>query len=488
MFAFPSKPKALGGFSPYLTITNLVSNAVTVDVIFDAADYGLTSVIAEYGEETFELPTLAFLPNSNGITNRTIIVCSSGEISLYGFVSESKEDATMFSVDQFMDLDPWDKYIRGAYLALPANDLGIEHYIVAYPKQYDFTSVFTISALENNTAVNIKFSSNSIPRSPRKFSLQFGESYQVLVTPDTTSSMVVSDKPISVIAASKSETNNVFLLKQMPPKQNFGREFVLTPFEGGSYDYCVIAPVSTIIYTCQVNGASADTNSSVCEEYLVDGLECIQNITANMYQKITSEYPITVVQYMKGYKTSTESVCLAMLIVPPVESYIRTIEFSVIGAGNVFMGIYIISKINTAFEINGEMQDRSLFLKAEIEGMFVYRGVLSRAGRHTITASSSETKFVVIVYGGTYSDTAGKERAVMPTTTSMPTAELDFEGSGAFEGSGEDDFMTKSAVASEETTDVVIGRYSSFFTYSAGLARGTNGNVSLFAFVSYHKL
>ena len=138
VFAFPSKPKALAGFSPYLTVTNLASYSVTVDVIFDTADYGLTSVVAENGDKTLELPTLAFLPNSNGITNRTIIVCSSGEVSLYGFVSESKEDATMFSVDQFMNLDPWDKYIRGAYLALPAKNLGTEHYIVAYPKQQRF--------------------------------------------------------------------------------------------------------------------------------------------------------------------------------------------------------------------------------------------------------------------------------------------------------------------------------------------------------------
>ena len=452
-------------------------------MIFDAADYGLTTVIAENDEETLELPTLAFPPTSNGITNRTIVVCSSGEISLYGFVSESNSDATMFSVDQFMDLDPWDMYIRGAYLALPANDLGTEHYIVAYPKQQDFTSVFTVSALENNTAVNITFSSDSTPRSPRKFLLQFGESYQVLVTPDTTSSMVVSDKPVSVIAASKSETNSVFLLKQIPPKQSFGTEFVLTPFEGGSYDYCIIAPDSTTINTCQVSGGSAGTNSSLCEEYLVDGLECIQNITSNMYQKITSEYAITVVQYMKGYTTSsTELVCLAMLIVPPVESYISEVEFSIIGDGNVFMDIYIISQMYTTFEINGEIQDISLFLEAEIEGMLVYKGVLSKAGRHIITSCSSGTKFVVIVYGGMHSDTEGEETSVMPTTTFVPTVELDFEGSG------EGDFTTTSAVESEETTDVVIGSYSNFFAYSAGLARGTNGNISLFSLVSYYKM
>ena len=470
MFAFPNKPKALNGFSPYLTVTNLASESVTVDVIFDAADYGITSEIAENGEETFELPSRVFLPNSNGITNRTIIVCSSGEISLYGYVSESKEDASMFSVDQFMDLDPWDMYIRGAYLAIPANDLGTEHYIVAYPKQQDFTSVFTVSALENNTAVNITFSSNSTPRSPRKFTLQFGESYQVLVTNDTTSSMVVSDKPVSVIAASKSETNSVFLLNQIPPKKSFGTEFVLTPFEGGSYDYCVIAPESTTISTCQVAGESAGTNSSECEEYLVDGLECIQNITANVYQKITSEYAVTVVQYMKGYTAgSTDLVCLTMLIVPPVESYISEVEFNIIGDGNAFMDIYIISEMYTAFEINGEIQDISLFLEAEIEGMMVYKGVISKAGRHIITSGSSGTKFVVIVYGGMHSDTGVDETTVVPTTTFGPTVELDYEGSGSGYA------MTTVAVESEETTDVVIGSYSSFFAYSAGLARGASG-------------
>ena len=83
-------------------------------------------------------------------------------------------------------------------------------------------------------------------------------------------------------------------------------------------------------------------------------------------------------------------------------------------------------------------------------------------------------QFVVIVYGGMHSDTEGEETTVMATTTFVPTVELDFEGSGA------GDFMTTSATESEETTDVVIGSYSNFFAYSAGLARCKNGNMSLF--------
>ena len=89
-----------------------------------------------------------------------------------------------------------------------------------------------------------------------------------------------------------------------------------------------------------------------------------------------------------------------MLIVPPVESYITKAEFSIIGEGNVFMNIYIISMVKTAFEINGELLDMDLFLKAEVEDMFVYRKELSRAERHVISSSTSGAKFAVIVYGG----------------------------------------------------------------------------------------
>ena len=518
--AFPSKPNALRGFLPYFTATNLATHPVTVQITFDIDEFSLTSVIAESEEETFELPSSVFLPNNNGITSKTILVCSSGEISLYGFVSKSKEYATMFSVDQFMDLDPWDKYIGGAYLALPANDLGTEHYIVAYPKQQDFTTVFTVSALENNTEVNITFTAKSTPRSPRKFSLQFGESYQVLVTSDTTSSMVVSDKPVSVIAASKSEANNIFLLKQIPPKQSFGTEFVLTPFEGGSYDFCVVAPDSTAINTCQVSeGSYGATSPNVCEEEQVKGFVCVEDFAMDIYTKITSKNPITVVQYMKGYASSTDSVCLAMLIVPPVQSYIGEVEFSIIGEGNVFMNIFILSKVDTAFEINGKTEDMTLSFKAEIEGIFVYRKEILTAGRHAISSSTSGAKFAVIVHGGMHSDTGGE------TTTTIPAGRLvvePLEGSGAtglnakpLEGSGGDfvegsggDYVEGSGGNSVEGSggDSVEGsggnsvqesggnsvegsgggdlvglsapesiRYDNFFAYSAGRERSTNG-------------
>ncbi|XP_072046332.1 uncharacterized protein [Amphiura filiformis] len=172
--SFPCQPRSLSLFSPYLTVTNLASHSVTVDIAFNAANFSTSSEIDVNKEATFELTTSVFLPCSNGISEKTVLVCTSGTVSLYGFIAESKEDATMFS--SFIPTEPWDTTIRGAFLALPANALGKEYLIPAYPRQEDFTTVFTISALENNTAINVRFVADTTPPGMRKFVLQLGQS------------------------------------------------------------------------------------------------------------------------------------------------------------------------------------------------------------------------------------------------------------------------------------------------------------------------
>ncbi|XP_072045947.1 uncharacterized protein [Amphiura filiformis] len=446
--SFPSLcgSTSLSQFSPYLTVTNLASQSVTVDISCTAANFKKSAKIDVNKEATFELifeRTSVFLPCSNAISNKTVLVCASGSVSLYGFIAEGKNDVD----SSVMVTNPWDETIQGAFLALPANALGKEYLIPAYPTQEDFTTVFTVSALEDNTAVTISFEADTTPPGTRRFELQIGESYQVVVPSIVTLSNIKSNASISVIAASKSETNEVFLLKQVSPNESFGTGFIVTPFEGGSYDYCIVATEATTVSKCM-----ADESSSVCQQgqdETINGLKCVQDIDVSVYLKITTDKPVAIYQYIKDYSSSSDGlVCLAMNIVPPIENYLSDVKYTVIGDGNIKeIKTYIISNSDMAFEVDGEELDMDIFLKAQVEDMYVYRRPVSRAGRHTISSKTTD-KFMVIVYGGKHAD------GVVTTTP-------DVEGSG-----GE--------------PDVVPGRYESYFAYRADFKSNFIATVEVF--------
>ncbi len=461
-FSFPSRPASLSQFPPYFTVTNLASQSVSVCIIFSAGDFYDSSVLEVDTYKTFELPTSVFLPASNGVSNKTVVVCSSGPVSLYGFVAESKNDAMM--LDDFMELEPWDRTIRGTFLGVSAISLGTEYHIPAYPRDGDFTTVFTLSAVEDDTNVNISFTADTTPPGRRSFALQSGQSYQVLVKQEVILSTIESDKPVSVLTASKSESNEVFLLKQMMPQQSFGTDYVLTPFEGSYYDYCVVATEATTITRHRITMASQDTQNSVTDNLEVNGVSCEQNVPVDEYLMITSNDPVAVYQYVKGYsETSSNAVSLAMIIVPPLTSYLSSdATYSVIGDGNVDISMYIISNTNTSFNVNGELQP--VFRQTQVEDTFVYRTTVSSSGKHVIapTTSDDDVEFMVIIYGGQHAD-----GTVASTTTTMSPDDG--------EGSGSGDLVEEEAGTTTPSVDVVHGRFQSLFAYPVGVKMDTNG-------------
>ena len=118
---------------------------------------------------------------------------------------------------------------------------------------------------------------------------------------------------------------------------------------------------------------------------------------------IEAEGPVTVAQYMKSYDTDYEGDA-AMMIVPPIESFVNNVTFPVIRLTytyifqyNIHVTINCVYANDLVFDDTQSMSDWQR-LETDDGEMCAIRGNVT-TGVHSVTHHDPEAKFTVAVYG-----------------------------------------------------------------------------------------
>ena len=294
-----------------------VTNARPANISISVDEYfGSTSVISDYFGRSFSsvIDDLGFLNNFDPLKDPppTIKVTSQGDITVHAYYSYNQRYSA------------WN--VMGTVI-LPTTALGTDHFIASYAPlstYYSCFSEFTVTAVSEETTVSI--STTDGHRAIK--TLQPYESFQYKSFRDLTGSQVSADKSVAVMAgvsAAKIPTDNVdyanYLLAQMPSVGGLGKNYILGPFRERIAGY-----VFRIVAT-QDNTFVSISHGRPIE--LHAGEMFHQDIVSNNITQISSDRPILVVQYNKGYAADMRRGNAAMVVVPAVEMFSSTVMFPV---------------------------------------------------------------------------------------------------------------------------------------------------------------
>lgn len=273
---------------------------------------------------SINIPIAADVLADNGIENKGIHITANDEVTVYGLNQRSA------STD--------------AFLALPVDILGTDHYLMAYRgdgRNFNIYSQFAVVGTENNTTVTITPSLSARGRVagvPYQVVLNEGEVYQLRGDDrpdDVTGSRIQSDKPVAVFSGAECTNikNNLsacdHLIEQIPPRSTLGRRFVAIPLatrlNGDTYRF-VATEDSTEI---RVNGSLETT---------LNAGQFFENIYATSIE-IVSTKPIIVAQFSNSSDYDNVTSDPFMMLIPPFEQYLGSYTLSTPATG--FVGHYL---------------------------------------------------------------------------------------------------------------------------------------------------
>ena len=213
-------------------------------------------------------------------------------------------------------------------------------------------SEFTVTAASEETTVTIRAEDGY--RAVR--SLKPYESFQYKSRVDLTGSRVKADKPVAVMAgvsSAKIPTDNVnyanYLLAQMPNVDGLGKTYILSPFKERSAGY-----VFRIVAT-QDNTFVSISDGKLKEYHAGEMFH--QDVSGNNITLISSDKPILVAQYNKGYAADNLRGNAAMVVVPAVEMFSSTVMFPVTSLQSKATKSYYLSIAIRCDDVPGLMVD-----------------------------------------------------------------------------------------------------------------------------------
>ncbi|XP_072048940.1 uncharacterized protein [Amphiura filiformis] len=301
-------------------------------------------------------------------------------------------------------------YTQGdAFTVLPTSQLGTEYYIASYKAtETNYPAFICISSIYSDTSINITTPAGNVQVMLKQFeSFRFnGGDYE-----DLSGTLVQSDKPVAVLSGTWAKVPNDVdfedgLLEQLPPVHNWGSSFILTPFLSVHSGY--VYRVYTAMHSATLH-MSDDSITHIAAESFHE-----EEVTGDSVVSFTSDQPIMVVQYMKGYyaQVATGRRCCrgnpSMLIVPPIASFINNVTFispfisfqqSLIYDNQYTSVIIACDYVDGVFLDESPMMEiKSDVLKTLDQSMCCLRTNVS-AGPHTVSHTNQMAKFYVTVYG-----------------------------------------------------------------------------------------
>ncbi|XP_072048471.1 uncharacterized protein [Amphiura filiformis] len=375
VFAIPQVLKASN--KPRVLITTNSLDPVSVNVSVGTG-FEYTTTVTRYRHASIALTTSIRLTTS-GKSNATIKVTSSDIVSVHCIDNE------MWGGDGF--------------LVLPTAELGKQYYVVTYHSTYEpydppYPAFFCVSALNTGSVIDIKTNAGEI----FQITLEAYESYRFNgnAYEDLTGTFIESTEPVSVISgvytkvpAGISGTDG--LLEMIPPVESWGYHFILAPFldRTSGYVYRVISHNRSTMNIS--NRGSVDIEA---ESWFEDDISGDSVIT------IMSDQPVLVVQIMKSKGAEGNLYDPAMIIIPPLNSYVNNVTFPVIEmvkayTYNMHVTINCIYANELMFDENNSMRDWERLDDHEI---CIIRGHVT-TGVHTVSHQDPDAKFTVAVYG-----------------------------------------------------------------------------------------
>ena len=379
MFAIPSvapgwKPES----PPIISITTLSLVPVNVNMRVIRTDFERNTTVTRYRRASIKLPT-SFRLTTSGKSNTTVRVLSSGVTSIHFIGKEySGEDG---------------------FLVLPITQLGKQYYAVTYKTyRHDLPSFVCVSALDQETSVAI--------------TTKAGRNVQIILAPyesyrfdgidleDLTGTFIDGSNPITVISGGFASVPEDFmspdgLCSLMIPINFWKYSYVMSPFFGRSAGY---------IYRILSSNQTVKVNISSYGSVQIEANGWFEgDVTGDTVTSIEAERPVFVVQYMKSFYSDNKA-DPAMMVVPPVETFVNNVTFPVeymtcCGGGTQY-NIHVI--INCMFANDLMFDDTQSMsnwprLESYDRKMCAVKGSV-RTGLHSVTHQDPEAKFTVAVY------------------------------------------------------------------------------------------
>eukprot|EP00058_Branchiostoma_floridae_P004052 XP_002589540.1 hypothetical protein BRAFLDRAFT_97038 [Branchiostoma floridae] len=285
-------------------------------VTVEAPAVGFTTTFnVSFGEvKTVDLPRVAVELRGSGVQDKGIHVTASEEITVYGVFTESATS--------------------DAFLALPTDVLGTEHFASCSPPSGSFPSQIGVVGTDDGTTVSI------VPKQGVTFDgLAYAAGQTITVTldrlqclqlqsdGDLTGSHITSDKSVAVFSGNLFVTvgngrsgSGDHIVEMVPPVDTWGRQFVTVPLKkrtAGDVFRVIAARDNT-----QVDATGKSTTTLNAGDFWNFGAG------SDEYLHVSATEPVMLMQYSKtGAADSTDSDPF-MLLVPPVQLFAADYTFT----------------------------------------------------------------------------------------------------------------------------------------------------------------
>lgn len=298
------------------------------------------------------------------------------------------------------------------YLAHPVNVLGTSYRAMGYAwLQNDLLSQVAIIATEDETRVTVTPSARTQRGKPsgKPFDIKLnrGDVYQIIpkydpgTKSDLTGTLVESDKPIAVFSGHncayvpdpRVKACNL-LVEQLPALRSWGRQFFVGTLAGRS---------SSVIRVL----ANQDSTLVFENNRLVAALqagEFYENKNQTQHTMVTSNNPVLVAQFSKGFDNGDDVGDPMMIIVAPTEQFLSGYRFAtpVRGSWHHYINLIVPTSTVEALRLDGMPIDSRLFRPFGLS-LYSIAQVEVSYGTHVIAGPEP---FGLYSYGFGYDDAA----------------------------------------------------------------------------------
>lgn len=257
------------------------------------------------------------------------------------------------------------------YLAHPVNVLGRSYRAMGYTwLQNDLLSQAAIIATDNDTRVTItpsvRTQKGRPPGVPFDIKLNRGDVYQIIpkydpsTNSDLTGTLIESDRPIAVFSGHncayvpdpKVKACNL-LIEQLPALQSWGRQFFIGTLAGRSSAVIRVLATNDSTHVFENNRLVASLNAG----------EFYENKNQTQHTMITSDQPVLVAQYSKGFDNGDNVGDPMMIMIAPTEQFLSAYRFATPVRGSWHHYINVVAPTHTldSLMLDDRPVDRKLF-------------------------------------------------------------------------------------------------------------------------------
>jgi hypothetical protein len=298
------------------------------------------------------------------------------------------------------------------YLAHPVNVLGTSYRAMGFRwLQNDLLSQMAIIATDDNTTVTItpsvKTSKGRPAKQPFQVTLNRGDVYQVIprydpnTTSDLTGSLIESDKPVAVFSGHNcayvpdpSVKACNLLVEQLPALRSWGRQFFVGTLAGRSSALVRVLADKDSTHVFENNRLVATLSAGSYYE----------NKSQSQHTMITSDQPVLVAQFSKGFDNGDNVGDPMMIVVAPTEQFLSAYRFAtpVRGSWHHYINLIVPTATIDSIRLDGQPIDKRAFKSFGLS-LYSIAQVEVPYGTHVIANSQP---FGLYSYGFGYDDAA----------------------------------------------------------------------------------